>query len=85
MPCNCQNCKLDTDALLDKVRALLNARLAAQFTRGLRHDNHDAIFSPAQWDYDRARTERHSLGTSCSMTFNPSTSTLSIHLTYSVN
>lgn len=81
MACNPrqQHVTLDREALKALVRQRINARLAA-LNGGLSHTNHDGYYSPARWWVDRARTIRHSMSTSGSVSY--SYPTITITLTY---
>ena len=66
MPCNCDN--IDKSAICNAARQLLQQRFAEMVQNiPCTHTNSDAVFSPSQYWYDKAMTDRRSVSTSMSV------------------
>lgn len=75
---------MNEEAIRARIKAVMNAILSARFSGSLMHENTDGYYTPAEWDIDLARTIRHSMTTSGSMSYNAGTMTISISLDYTV-
>ena len=75
---------LNRDALKHVVRQALLRAVASSLNSNVSHSNRDAIYSPSRWWVDSEYTVRHSLSTSGSASFSPSSATLTINLGYRV-
>lgn len=67
------------------IRALIRRRIDRALDRlpgPVPHDNHDYTWRPAKWDLDRARTRRHTMATTATLTRTPTG--LLLTLTYTV-
>lgn len=82
MACNCEN--IDKNAVIQAAKQLLHQRVAERLQNiPCTHTNTDGIYSPSQYWYDLAKTDRRTVTTSMSAVWRANTCTIVISLNYS--
>lgn len=77
MVCNCSN--IDTNAICDAARQLLRKRFEELLQNiPCTHTNKDAYYSPSQYWFDLARTDRRTVSTSMSVGLRGTTIVISL-------
>ena len=77
MPCNCDN--IDKAAICNAARQLLRQRFS-ELVQNIpcTHTNADANYSPSQYWFDKAMTQRCTVGSGVSISLNGTTIVISI-------